>query len=110
MPSYEFRCKGHATASVFNTKCEQPPAPSCPQCGATMKRKFTVFAFKEPMPEHFNDSVGEYVTNERSFKDALKHKSDGMSERLGMDVNYQPIDWQDRKSLGVTDEGIEHLV
>jgi hypothetical protein len=74
-----------------------------------MKRRYTKPAIKLSMPEHFNDSVGEYVSNERQFNDALKHKSDSMAERLGMNVNYQPIDWSDRKALGVTDEGIEHL-
>lgn len=59
------------------------------------------------MPEHFNYSTGQYVSNSRNFSDQLKSKSDEMSARLGMDVKYGEVDVADQKALGVTTEGIE---
>lgn len=59
------------------------------------------------MPEHFNVSTGKYVTNKQAFASQLSEQSDSMSERLGMDVNYKEVDGSDKKSLGVTTDGIE---
>lgn len=62
------------------------------------------------MPEHFNNSLGQYVNNERQFKDGLKRKSDEASERMGHTVDLQPIpaaDMADAKAHGVTDEGLD---
>lgn len=62
------------------------------------------------MPEHFNHSVGSYVSNERQLRDALKVASQEASRRSGMDTNYEfmsPADMADAGSHGVTDEGLE---
>jgi hypothetical protein len=59
------------------------------------------------MPEHFNASVGHYVSNSREFADQLKIKSEEASLRTGMDHNFQPVDVTEAKALGVTDEGLE---
>lgn len=62
------------------------------------------------MPEHFNHSVGEWVSNRRQFYDALKRKSDEQSIRRGQTIDYQPLDpsdMSDPSAHGVTDEGLE---
>lgn len=79
----------------------------CPLCGGRMRRGAS-FNFNRPMREHYNHSVGQFVGNERQFKDGLKRKSEEMSMRTGMEHNYQPVDVTDMKALGVTDEGLEH--
>jgi hypothetical protein len=62
------------------------------------------------MPEHFNHSVGSFVSNERQLRDALKVASEEASHRSGMDTDYQfmsPADMADSSSHGVTDEGLD---
>jgi hypothetical protein len=62
------------------------------------------------MPEHFNHSVGEWVSNKRQFYDSLKRKSEQSSIRTGMDVDLQPLtpsDMAEASAHGVTDEGLE---
>lgn len=62
------------------------------------------------MPEHFNHSVGEWVTNRRAFYDALKRKSEESSVRTGMTVDLQPLgpsDMAEASAHGVTDEGLD---
>jgi hypothetical protein len=62
------------------------------------------------MPEHYNNAVGQFVTNKRQFYDGLKMKSEEASIRTGMDHNYEPIDpsdMADAKAHGVTDEGLD---
>ena len=62
------------------------------------------------MPEHFNHSVGSYVSNERQLRDALKVASAEASNRLGMDHDFQymsPADMADASSHGVTEEGLD---
>jgi hypothetical protein len=62
------------------------------------------------MPEHFNNSVGAYVSNERQLRDALKVASEEATYRLGTDHNYEylsPADMADATSHGVTEEGLD---
>ena len=79
----------------------------CRLCGGQMQRG-VCFAIRRSMPEHFNVSTGQYVSNERSFADQLKIKSEEASLRTGMDHSFVPVDITDMKALGVTDEGLEH--
>lgn len=59
------------------------------------------------MPEHFNPSVGQYVTNKQSFTDALKRKSESATLATGIEQTFQPVDLRtDPSSFGVTDEGL----
>lgn len=44
---------------------------------------------------HFNAAVGQYVSSDRQFRDALRRGSDMQSERTGMEHRYVPIDPRD---------------
>jgi hypothetical protein len=62
------------------------------------------------MPEHFNYSVGSYVSNERQLRDALKVASDQASHKSGMDTEYEYLtaaDMAEPSAHGVTDEGLD---
>lgn len=66
----------------------------CPQCGDTLRRKYSI---STPAPNHyfqphFNISIGQHVNSMADFKSKLSAKSDQMSERLGIDHNYQPVE------------------
>lgn len=70
-------------------------------------RRGCSFSFRRSMPEHFNNSTGQYVSNAMEFTDQLKRQSEAQSIRTGMDHNYVPVDVTEMKALGVTDDGLE---
>ena len=62
------------------------------------------------MQEHYNHSIGQFVTNKQQFYDGLKRQGEIASLHSGLDTDYQPIDPTDMKdpsSHGVTEEGLE---
>jgi DNA-directed RNA polymerase subunit RPC12/RpoP len=106
MVEYAYRCtvcgKPHGSQS-------RSPHP-CPFCGASARRLWS-FNARPSMPDHFNHSLGRYVTNQRDLGDGFKRASDEASERMGIEHNFQPIDradMADPSAHGVTDEGLEH--
>ena len=106
MPQYQFRCP--SCRSLYTVTEPNHPAP-CPSCGVSVKRVWT-FTTGRGMPEHFNNAIGEHVTNQRAFYDGLKRKSEADSIRTGMEHDYQPVDPSDMRdpSLhGVTEEGLD---
>jgi putative FmdB family regulatory protein len=105
MPTYEYACRTCGVRFLDgNVALAGTP---CPKCKVGALRKLFSFAFKRPMQEHFNQSTGQFVSNERDFKEQLKIKSAEDGERLGLEVNYQPVDVRDTAALGVTAEGLD---
>lgn len=105
-PQYQFRCD--ACRQLYTVDNPTHPQP-CPSCGLSVKRVWS-FTTGKGMPEHYNNAVGQFVTNKRQFYDGLKMKSEEASIRTGMDHNYEPIDpsdMADAKAHGVTDEGLD---
>lgn len=106
MPQYQYRCDGCGNSFTVTDRSSVPP---CPTCGLHPKRVFS-FTHSASMPEHFNHSIGEFVTNKRAFYDGLKRKSEESSIRMGQTVDLQPLtpsDMAEASSHGVTDEGLE---
>lgn len=108
MPTYRYRCPD--CSSTLLVECaisERDMDLTCDQCpdAPFLDRTFS-FAYKAPMAEHYNDSIGTYVNNERQFKDELKRVSDERSERLNLAHDFQPVDPDDTEALGVTEEGL----
>lgn len=101
MPFYEFYCP---ECGVSYERQSRTPIP-CALCATVVKRRYS-FTFRMPTDAHYNSSVGEYVRNDREFRDALKRKSEANSVATGIDHNYVPVDPYDTRSLGVTDEGL----
>lgn len=57
--------------------------------------------------DQINLATGRVETDPRKFREHLHVASEEASERLGMKVDYQPVDMTDRDALGVTDEGMD---
>lgn len=110
MPIYEYRCSTcGAEFEESLTIAEYASHTSkylCPDCDVPLSRIFSV-SIKTSMPEHYNHSAGEYVSNERQLRDSFKRQSAMASERTGIEHNFVPVDPQDRKKLGVTAEGLD---
>jgi hypothetical protein len=104
---YEFRCFNCGQA--FETRTTEPGA--CPNCSrATVTRNYS-FSVAPAFKEHWNNAVGHYVSNDRQFRDSLKVQSEEMSNRMGMNVDYQPLsrsDMAEQSAHGVTEEGLDH--
>ncbi len=78
----------------------------CPLCSARATRKFS-FNTQAVMQSHWNVSVGAEVSDAGRYRELLRKRSDEASERLGMTVNYQPIDPTEKEALGVDDTGMD---
>lgn len=75
-----------------------------------MSTRVYSFTTGSGMPEHFNNALGEFVSDKRQFYDGLKRQSEVASIRQGFDVDYQPIDpsdMADPSNHGVTEEGLD---
>jgi hypothetical protein len=78
---------------------------SCDGCGNIgIVRSVSNINIALSMPDHFNASLGKYVSNHGQFKDGLKAKSEEMSARMGTDINYSEVDISDKKALGVSQD------
>lgn len=107
MPTYEYRCKecNTRTSRVLTiAQYESSPSLPCP-CGSFFLRVYTTFAARFPMPDHFNNALGRYVTGKRDFVNGLKQASDERTEATGIVHNFQPVDLRD-PALNVTEEGL----
>ncbi len=102
MPAYTFRCPSCLKETDRYTRGE----PVCLRCEVPMRRVWG-FNLAHSMPAHYNQSTGQFVTNERAFKDQLKEMGERQSESTGLYHDYQPVDITDRKACGVTDDGLE---
>ena len=109
MSRYEWVCRYDGRR--HETKDRVPP--HCPECGLIMSREWNAFTLSRTatIQPHFNHSAGEFVRNRGELRSAFGRQSDEMSERMGFDVDYQPVDPYDLKhspeSFGVTSEGLE---
>ena len=106
MAQYQYRCPSCRFVFVTNSRTDIPP---CPVCGSQSRRDF-VFNTTPSIPDHFNTTVGGYVSNERELRDSLKRISDEQSERVGMEHRYEYLtraEMADPIAHGVTDEGLD---
>lgn len=106
MAQYQYKCPACRFILVTESRTEIPP---CPVCGHQTRRDF-VFQVRTSTPEHFNHSVGAYVSNERELRDAFKRISDDQSERTGIEHNHEFLtraEMADGSAHGVTEEGLD---
>lgn len=106
---YSFECQecgGEVIDTVFH-RIGSPHATPCPTCGGLLRRS-ACFVFNRGMAEHFNPTVGRYVTNQRDFNDGLKHAAEAASLNDGTDHTFTPVDLRDMDACGATGEGLEH--
>lgn len=71
-----------------------------------MVRVFS-FSVAPMMQEHWNATVNKPIRSQQQFKDELKRMGEAASEYDGFEHDYQPVDPEDTKALGVTAEGLD---
>jgi putative FmdB family regulatory protein len=106
MPIYQYRCQTCGRLTEIQTPIADRLATLACDCGGVARRRYTAPHVKPVMHQHWNHTIGAPVSSDQAFRAELARKSDEMAERLGMDVNYQPID-SDATSVGVDGAGLE---
>ena len=111
MPTYVFRCEACANVVqhywTFEEHDTHRGSALCEVCGGESRQLISSPSFHRGMSEHWNTALGNYVSNERQFKDGLKIASENATMLTGVEHNYQPVDLKDTKRLGVTEEGLD---
>lgn len=104
---YDFKCTG-PDCEYITEVTDRHGEYKCPFCSFPLKRVWNLFhstpIITEPV---YNPSLGKHVSGMKDMKEKFKIASDSASERLGMSVNYQPVDLSQKGSIGVTDEGLD---
>lgn len=107
MPLFDYKCPdGHVSTLPIRSDELQC---TYSDCFHVARRRFS-FQIAWSVPEHFNQSVGHFVNNERQLRDELKRQSDVESATTGIDHNYEylsPADMAEASARGVTDEGLD---
>ena len=109
MAEYQYKCSQCRNTFITNDREHIPP---CPVCGHLARRQF-IFNARLSNPEHFNHTVGGYVSNDYEIREAFKRLSDEQSERNGIEHNYEYLtraEMADPTALGVTNEGLEETM
>ena len=104
MPFYSYRCDSCGEV-LSSQRGDRVP---CPRCGLTASRRFS-FRQQTSFREHFNNSTGTYVTNQRQFRDDLKRGAEEATRKTGVFHDYEPVDYADREKFGITDEHLAAL-
>ena len=82
MPLYSWTCSSCGRAVDLPTR---EAGQTCP-CGSTLRRDYSNVRFGRPaFQPHFNHAVGQYVSTDREFRDALKRGGEAAES------TYEPI-------------------
>lgn len=107
MPLYTFRCASCSWECIevmsFSEHTRHRPGTHA-GCGGQFDQVLSL-NFHRSLPEHFNHSIGSYVSNSAGLTTELSRKSDEMSERMGFAVKYETVDPRD--TPGVSEHGLE---
>lgn len=111
MANYQYRCPSCSAVYTLEASIttDLPERRPCPRCHFNGSHRDYSFNHTPSFTEHFNHSLGRYVNSNREFKDGLKLQSAEMSERMGMNVDLQPLspsEMAEASSHGVTEEGL----
>lgn len=106
MAEYQYRCNSCGRLFASGTRAD---ITSCPDCQGPSRRKFG-FYVSGGMKEHWNQAVGQYVSNQHEMSEALKRRGDEMSVRTGLHHEYEyvsPSEMADASAHGASEDGLE---
>lgn len=104
---YSYKCKqcNHETDSKHRGDTLATHNIWC-QCGGEYRRRF-IIRTDAVIQEHFNNTLQRPISSNKQFDEALKVESARASLQTGMEHRYERVDPTDRKTLGVTEQGID---
>lgn len=111
MANYAYKCPSCSAnyTLVASITDDLPEYRPCPRCGHDKSTRSYQFNHAPSFREHWNHSLGAYVNNNKEFEDGLKRQSAELSERIGMNVDLQPLgpsEMAEASAHGVTEEGL----
>lgn len=105
MPLYEYACD--ACGRRFET-LQRGDGHPC-ECGLTARRRFGFQTQRSSFTGAYNPAVGKYVGSMGELKSHFARMSEEQSRHTGMDVDIQPVDYNDREACGITDADIDRM-
>lgn len=104
MAIYLFRCR---TCGRTRESFSRDDIVNC-VCGGISRRDYSTVQFGTTgLAPHFSHAVGEFVTNNRSFDDALKRRAEENTRRTGAEHSYVRIDPGDIPQPNTATEAFE---
>jgi hypothetical protein len=105
--NYAYICPSHG---IFEAPI---PADSClcPDCGDPSRRRWHVaFDRQSAKPSgRWDPQVGQYVANDREFRELLRAGAERQEQELGMAVPLAVVDARDDQALGeLHGTGVDH--
>jgi putative FmdB family regulatory protein len=105
MPFYEYLCD--ACGRRFETMQRGDKAPC--ECGANGRRRWGFRRQRSSFTGGYNPSVGRYVGSMGELKSAFAQESERQTRELGVEVDIQLVDYNDREACGITDADIDRM-
>lgn len=102
MALYSFRCRECDTVSFTQAPIgSEILTPRCSDCSLPMKRDYRADSpgVAPVWQEHFNPSTGTMISDKKQFAAQLREKSDYMSEKLGTEHRFVPVERADIPSF-----------
>lgn len=107
MPVYSFRCRMCGNFELITSPIHTPPEPHPCVCGdGQLKRDYRADK-PQPAPvwqEHWNPSVGDYVSDRTKMQDKMNRYSDDLYERTGIEQSNVVVDKVDMDTLKLPGE------
>jgi hypothetical protein len=105
---YTFRCTTEGV--TFEVECPPAETAQC-RCGSSARRVYGFAVNKASLKSQarWDPVVGQYVENDRQFRDVLAQSQEREARELNMDVNLVQVDARDQEALGeLHGTGIAH--
>ena len=104
---YEYRCS--ITRNTFEswTRADRVECPYHLDCYGNRIFHFRTKPQSQTWKPHFNISLGRWVNSRQDYLDGLKIAGEEASRHTGLEHNYEPVDYNDRAAVGITDEAYE---
>jgi hypothetical protein len=107
MPVYSFKCRACDRFELVTSPIMSPPEPHPCVCGDGMMKRDYRADKPQPAPvwqEHWNPSVGGYVSDRTKMQDKMNRYSDELYERTGIEQKNVVVDKVDMDTLKLPGE------
>ncbi len=104
MPLYEYRCD----ACGFFESTQRGDSAPC-ECGLNARRRFGFRPQRSSFESGYNPSIGKHIGSMGELKSEFARESERQTRELGMEVDIQPVDLQDRAACGISDADVSRM-
>jgi putative FmdB family regulatory protein len=105
MPVYEYLCDSCGRTTETLQRGDTTPC----ECGLSARRRFGFRTQRSSFTGGFNPAVGKHIGSMGELKSEFSRISEKQSRETGVEVDIQPIDYNDRAACGITDADIDRM-